>query len=102
MSDNTKKKLKMVDTMTALICYILEWKWSDEENGLVDADGKYIGWEDFDGIPIAVDNIVQVNFWGDGTIELQEKDSESTCIYDYDTDTMSKVIDALLGIKNSK
>ena len=95
-------KLELVDTMTTLICHILEWKWSDDVDGLVNTDGIYIGWEDFDSIPIDLGDIVQVNFWGDGTIELQEKDGESICIYDYDTDTMEKVINALLVVKNSK
>lgn len=96
------KKLELVDTITALVCYILDWKWSDAEGGLVDADGVYIGWEDFGSIPINLGDIVQINFWGDGTIELQEKNCESICIYDYDTDIMEKVIDALLAVENSK
>lgn len=96
------KKLELLDTITALVCYILDWKWSDAENGLTDADGVYIGWEDIGSIPINLGDIVQINLWGDGTIELQEKNCESVCIYDYDTDIMEKVIDALLVVKNSK
>ena len=95
MSEITKQKLCLVDILTFLICHRLEWSWDNKQNGLVNADGVFIEWEDFDSVPIDLEGFVQVNFWGDGTIELQETDGESINIYDYDVSIMEKLIELL-------
>lgn len=93
--DITMKKLYLVDILTTLICFRLEWSWSDKDNALINVDGQVIEWDDFDSVPIDLEGFIQVNFWGDGTIELQEDNGESINIYKYDLSVLESVVEVL-------
>lgn len=89
------RKIWVVDFICALLCDKLGWTWDDEQNGLVNADKEFVEWEDFDSVPINTDNLVQVNIWGDGTIELQGEDGESVNVYDFEPEVLERVAKCL-------
>ena len=74
--------------------------WSWEDDYMVDEDGNRVEWTDSDYItfPPIEDNgntYVQVNFWGDGTLEIQDTEGESVNYNEFDTDFLKKVLASL-------
>ena len=83
-----------------IIARKLGWKWDNEFSCLRDKDGECVRWTDSDSVVIqpieyADGTIVQVNMWGDGTVEFQDSDGESLNWTEFDEDVIKRVIAAV-------
>jgi len=95
----SREYLLLGDTLIEETARALHLTWNDEEMLCQDEHGDLIGWNTEMSLPINVDNIIQINFWGDGTLEFQLKDDEDSINwYDFDKEILIKVIKALRTI----
>ena len=97
--ENGMEYLILGDMLLDAVVRACHMKWDDNEMLYRDTNNQLMDWDDFISYAISIDDIIQVNIWGDGTIEFQITDGESINWYDFDKSVLVKVINILQSVK---
>lgn len=89
-----KQKILLGDIILHEMVRLLNLKWNNKENLFQDKDGDLVYWDTLISWNISGE-AVQINFWGDGTVEFQVGDEESTNWYDFDMEFLTNIINVL-------
>ena len=69
--ENGIEYLILGDMLLDAVVRACHMKWDDNEMLYRDINNQLMDWDDFISYAISIDDIIQVNIWGDGTIEFQ-------------------------------